>query len=101
LERDVKIRGISREPLEANLWPATVKVIAEKSLFEIRIISETTKENFWIYDEKEVLVSTCPVQDYKQVPVLWTTATPLIGISENYFNTLWKKASKVVAKIAK
>jgi hypothetical protein len=70
LERDVKIRGISREPLEANLWPATVKVIAEKSLFEIRIISETTKENFWIYDEKEALVSTYSVHDYEQrVPV--------------------------------
>ena len=78
-----------------------MQAIAENPLFEIRIIHETPKENFWIYDQKEVLVSTCPVHDYKQVPVLWTTATPLIGISENYFNTLWKKACKGVAKIAK
>jgi len=100
LERKVKIRCILNEPLETNAWSATVQAIAENPLFEIRITSETPKENFWIYDEKEVLVSTCPVNDYKQVPVLWTTATPLIGISENYFNTLWKKSAKV-AKITK
>lgn len=101
LERGVKIRCLLNEPLDESSWSATVQAIAENPLFEIRIIHETPKENFWIYDQKEVLVSTCPVHDYKQVPVLWTTATPLIGISENYFNTLWKKASKVVAKIAK
>jgi sugar-specific transcriptional regulator TrmB len=100
LERGVKIRGLLNEPLEANSWPATVQAIAENPLFEIRIIFETPKENFWIYDDKEVLVSTCPVYDYRLFPVLWTTATPLIGISENYFNTLWKKAAKV-AKITK
>ena len=100
LERGVNIRGILSESLESNSWPATVQIIAENPLFEIKIISETPKENFWIYDEKEVLVSTCPVYDYRQVPALWTTATPLIGISENYFNTLWKKATKVV-KITK
>jgi sugar-specific transcriptional regulator TrmB len=101
LERGVKIRCLLNEPLEANsCTPATVQAIADNPLFEIRIISETPKENFWIYDEKEVFVSTCPVYDYRLFPVLWTTATPLIGISENYFNTLWKKAAKVV-KITK
>jgi sugar-specific transcriptional regulator TrmB len=100
LDRRVKIRCLLNEPLDTNAWSATVQAIVENPLFEIRITSETPKENFWIFDEKEVLVSTCAVYDYKQVPVLWTTATPLIGISENYFNTLWKKAVKV-AKIAK
>jgi sugar-specific transcriptional regulator TrmB len=94
LERGVKIRCLINEPLEANTWSATVQSIAENSLFEIRILSERPKENFWIYDEKEVLVATCSVREYKQFPVLWTTSPPLIGISENYFNSMWKKAAK-------
>ena len=101
LQRGVKIRCLLNQPLDEKSWSATVQAIAENPLFEIRIIHETPKENFWIYDGKEVLVSTCPAYDYKQVPVLWTTAMPLIRISENYFNTLWKKASKAVVKIAK
>jgi sugar-specific transcriptional regulator TrmB len=94
LERGVMIRCLLTEPLEESLRSTTVQAIAENPLFEIRILSETPKQNFWIYDEKELLVATCSVNDYKQFPVLWTTATPLIGLSENYFNTLWKKAAK-------
>jgi len=94
LERGVKIRCLINEPLDMNSWSATVQTIAENPLFEIRILSESPKENFWIYDEKEVLVSTCSIHDYKHFPVLWTTSTPLIGISENYFNAMWKKAAK-------
>lgn len=94
LKRGVKIRCLINEPLEES-WPTTVQTIAENPLFEIRIISEDPKENFWIYDEKEVLVATASVRDYKQFPVLLTTATPLIGLSENYFNTMWKKAAKI------
>ncbi len=98
LGRGVKIRCLINEPLDSNTWSATVQSIAENPLFEIRILSETPKENFWIYDEKEVLVATCSVRDYKQFPVLWTTSTPLIGISENYFNAMWQKAAKAKSK---
>jgi sugar-specific transcriptional regulator TrmB len=95
LKRGVKVRCLLNEPIEADSWPSTVQTIAENPLFEIRIISENPKENFWIYDGKEVLVATASVNNYKHSPVLLTTATPLIGLSENYFNTMWKKATKI------
>jgi sugar-specific transcriptional regulator TrmB len=94
LKRGVKIRCLLTEPLEENSLSEPVQGIAENPLFEIRIISENPKENFWIYDGKEVLVATASVHNYKQFPILMTTATPLIGLSENYFKTMWKKAAK-------
>lgn len=100
LKRGVKIRCLLNEPLDVNSWSTTLQAISDNPLFEIRITSEPPKENFWIIDEKLVLVSTSPIYNYKQVPVLWTTATPLVGISESHFNTLWKKAHKA-AKNAK
>jgi sugar-specific transcriptional regulator TrmB len=65
LERGVTIRCLLNEPLEENSWSATVQAIAENPLFEIKSLSETPKENFWIYDEKEVLVATCPIGNHK------------------------------------
>jgi sugar-specific transcriptional regulator TrmB len=98
LERGVKIRCLINEPLDTSSWTATIQNIIENPLFEIRILSENPKENFWIYDMKEVLFATASIQNNKQFPVLCTTATPLIGISENYFNETWKKAVKTQTK---
>ena len=95
LERGVKIQCLLNDLLDANSWPATVQVIAKNSLFKIRIMSESPKEKFWIYDKKEVLVATCPRCGYIQSPALWTNATPLIELAQNYFNVLWNKATKV------
>lgn len=95
LERGVKIQCLLNDLLDANSWPATVQVIAKNSLFKIRIMSESPKEKFWIYDKKEVLVATCPKCGYIQSPALWTNATPFIELAQNYFNVLWNKATKV------
>jgi len=95
LERGVKIQCLLNEPLDANSWPAPVQVIAENPLFEIRIMPESSEEKIWIYDKKEVLVSTCPQCGHTQASVLWTNAAPFIKLAQNYFNTSWKKAAKV------
>ena len=95
LEKGVKIQCLLNEPLDANSWPATVQFIAENPLFEIRIMSESSEEKIWIYDKKEVLVSTCPRCGHTQAPVLWTNAAPFIKLAQNYFNMSWKKAAKV------
>ncbi len=93
LKRGVKLRCLLNEPLETNSWPTSVQNIAENPLFKIRMLKIIPEENFWIYDEKEALLATSSLRNQKQFPILWTTAEPLIVLSENYFNTLWKKAS--------
>lgn len=98
LERGVKIRCLINESLDTSSWAAPIQNIMENPLFEIRVLSENSKENFWIYDEKEVFVATSSIREHKQFPVLCTTSAPLIGISENYFNEMWKNAVKFQAK---
>jgi sugar-specific transcriptional regulator TrmB len=93
LKRGVEIRCLLNEPLEMNAWPASIQNVVTNPLFKIRTTSVMPKESFWIYDEKEALLVTSSARNQKQLPVLWTTAEPLIAISENYFNELWKKAS--------
>lgn len=92
LKRGVKLRCLLDEPLETNSLPTSVQNIAENPLFKIGTSELIPKENFWIFDEKEALLLTS-IRNQKQFPVLWTTAEPLISLSEDYFNTLWKKAS--------
>ncbi|TRO52972.1 TrmB family transcriptional regulator [Candidatus Bathyarchaeota archaeon] len=94
LDRGVKIRCLINEQLDTNSWPLAVQTIVENRFFEIRILLEIPFENFWIYDEKEVLVATSSTGNNKQFPVLWTTAAPLIGIAKKYFSTMWKKAAE-------
>jgi len=98
LEQGVKIRCLINEHLDSSSWAVPIQNIMENPLFKIRILSEKPKENFWIFDDKEVLVATSSIQEYKQFPVLCTTAKPLIGISKNYFNEMWKKAVKIQTK---
>jgi sugar-specific transcriptional regulator TrmB len=95
LKRGVKIQGLLNEPLDANSGSETVQFIAENPLFEIRIMSESSEEKIWIYDKKEMLVSTCPQCGHAQAPFLWTNAAPCIKLAQNYFNISWKKAAKV------
>jgi sugar-specific transcriptional regulator TrmB len=95
LERGAKIRCLLNEPLDANSWPVTIQFIAENPLFEIRIMSECSEEKIWVYDKKEMLVSTCPQCGHAQAPFLWTNAAPCIKLAQNYFDISWKKAAKV------
>lgn len=92
LERGVKIHCILNEPLDANSQSSTVKGILQNSLFEIRVMSESSEEKIWIIDEKEVFISTCPKCSYNQAPILCTNATPFIKLAQNYFDALWNKA---------
>jgi sugar-specific transcriptional regulator TrmB len=95
LERGAKIRCLLNEPLDANSWPVTVQFIAENPFFEIRIMSGSSEEKIWVYDKKEMLVSTCPQCGHAQAPFLWTNAASCIKLAQNYFNISWKKAAKV------
>ncbi len=98
LKRGVKIRCLVNEPLDRNSWAASVRIVAENPNFEIRVLSVSPKENFWIYDKREAFLFISSLQNQKQSSVLWTTAEPLISISEKYFNTLWEKCQKPKAK---
>ena len=95
LKRSVKIRLITDEPLNPKSLPENLQVLADNPLFKLRSVHFNPAEKFVIYDRKKAIIASHPKRGYTESPALWTNATPLIELAQQYFDVLWNKAAKI------
>jgi hypothetical protein len=58
------------------------------------------KAVFGIYDKKEVLIITISETDLPGSPALWSNSDAVIRFASDYFEMLWRKASREHIKMA-
>jgi sugar-specific transcriptional regulator TrmB len=97
LGRGVAIRWILDKQLDIDMdsLPMNLRFLLENPLFKLGVVTSQVKEKIFIYDQKELYLSLYPDRDYLQSPTLCSTSAPLVELSQNYFDALWKKAIKV------
>jgi hypothetical protein len=60
----------------------------------VRYIVTLPKALVAIYDKKEVSILTSEKAGWAESPSLWSNNPSLVALSQNYFDTLWDKASE-------
>jgi hypothetical protein len=93
LKRQVKFRVLTEKLPEEQSIHRIYKDCLENPNFEIRFLSAGLPAMLGIYDEKELLVSTCPEKLIADSPMLWTNDQALICAAQTYFDDLWRQAS--------
>jgi len=95
LGRGVAIRWILDKQLDKDSLSLNLRFLLENSLFKLGVVTSPVREKIFIYDQKELYLSVYPDRDYLQSPTLCSNSAPLVELSQNYFDALWKKAVKV------
>lgn len=93
MEKNVNIKCIIDKPEDANLWPK-VEAFTKKPSFHLRTISDFPSARLWIYDKKEMFISSYPKTDAIESPALWTNNPYLIEIMEKYLQIMWNQATE-------
>jgi hypothetical protein len=71
---------------------ATLKTLGHYSNFHLKLVSETPKVAFSIYDRKEILISASTFNTPSPFPALWSNNKNIIAMAQDHFESLWRKA---------
>lgn len=90
--RGVKTRVIIEESEEPFL--DVVKASWKNPSAEIRHIPTIPRTVMAMYDKKELFIYVEPTAELEGSPALWSNNPSLLALTEEHFETLWKKAKK-------
>jgi sugar-specific transcriptional regulator TrmB len=93
-ERKINYRFIVEKAPSKEVNEAGTKLWNIYPSFQARFISNMPETVFGLYDERELFVIVEPKKDISASPALWTNNPSLIGLAKDYFNMLWKTATK-------
>jgi len=77
--------GLGQEILRA------LEVFVKYPSFKLRILQEPMKASFAIYDRKQMVVGTSS-ENSASFSVLWSDNKSLVDLTQDYFDTAWKRA---------
>ncbi len=93
LARKVDCRLITQQ-FEVNHYLKTLSTLMKYPNFNLRLISETPKAVFSLWDKKAALIVTSPVGAQGQSPILWSNNKSIVDLCQDYFEYLWINAKK-------
>jgi hypothetical protein len=92
LARKVGCRMIMPKPETKRAWGKTFNILQKHAGFALRLTSEQPKADFSVWDRKEVLITTSPIDTSTPAPILWSNNKGLVGLCQDYFECLWVKS---------
>jgi sugar-specific transcriptional regulator TrmB len=94
LSRKVLFRVImpSADP-NTDVWEP-IKMLDKYSNFKLKLIPEEPKFGFSVWDGKEILMTTSPVDSSTPATTLWSNNRGLVDLCQEHFCCLWEKAKK-------
>jgi hypothetical protein len=93
LTREVECQMIMPQ-VEKQYNGETLDVLRKYFKLNIRTIPEKPEDEFSVWDRKETLIKTSTNQTPYPYPTLWSDNKALVGLLQNYFDLLWKKAKE-------
>ena len=94
LDRKVAFRVIMPKPTSGKDVAGPIEILENYSNFTLRMIPKEPKFGFSIWDGKEILMTTSPVDSSTPAATLWSNNRGLVDLCEEHFCCLWKKAEK-------
>jgi len=92
--RNVKTRFIIERPLSGAAAEQLIRYCLEKPSCQLRFMRGHAKAVFGVFDMKEVIIITVSETDLQDSPALWSSNDAMISLALDYFEMLWRKASK-------
>jgi hypothetical protein len=93
LQRGVRIRSITEKPFREKLVPGCVKTLQKHPIYEVRFISPPAPVTMALLDKRELCICI-GIPESKAVSSLWSNNPVIVGLAVNYFEEIWRKASK-------
>jgi sugar-specific transcriptional regulator TrmB len=98
LTRKVDCRVIMPQPEpKTGIW-RPLKNLNKYENFELRLIPKEPKFGFSIWDKKEILMTTSPVNSSTPAKTLWSKNKGLVNLCQEHFCCIWKKAERTNLK---
>ena len=94
LARKVNCKMIMTEP---DLKPFLLKQfdsLSKYSNFELRMLEKPQSAGFSVWDRKEILITTSPIDSSSPAPTLWSNNIGLVVLGQDYFDILWTNAKE-------
>ena len=95
LDRKVAIRVIMPKSTSGNDVSGPIDMLYNYGNFTMRVIPKEPKYGFSIWDGKEILMTTSPVDSSTPATTLWSNNRGLVDLCQEHFCCLWEKAEKV------
>ena len=93
LARKVNCRMIMPKP-EKEIWEP-LKRLEKNPYFGLRLISEQPTTSYSIWDQKEILLITSPIDSATPSPILWSNNKSIVSLGLEHFESLWRKTNKI------
>ncbi len=97
LTRKVHCRVIMPKPEPSVDLRQTMKKLLSYKNFSLKIIRNEPKFGFSIWDSKEILMTTSPVDSPTPATSLWSNNVSIVELCKEQFDCMWKKAKEVGA----
>ena len=94
LDRKVAFRVLMPKPESGKDIGGPIEMLHNYRNFTLRMIPKEPKFGFSIWDGKEILMTTCPVDSSTPATTLWSNNEGLVDLCREHFCFLWEKAEK-------
>jgi HTH-type transcriptional regulator, sugar sensing transcriptional regulator len=94
LARKVNCKMIMTEPDLKPFLRKQFGSLCKYSNFELRILEKSRSAGFSVWDRKEILITTSPIDSASPAPTLWSNNTGLVVLAQDYFDILWTNAKE-------
>jgi hypothetical protein len=92
LTRKVKCKIIMpNSKTDSELW-TPIKSLRNYDNFKIKFIPDEPNFGFCIWDKKEILLTTLPIDSPTSSNTLWSNNKGLVALCREHFGCLWGKA---------
>ena len=95
LDRKVAFRVIMPRSPSGKAVGGPIEMLDNYSNFTLRVILREPKFGFSVWDGKEILMTTSPVDSSTPATTLWSNNRGLVDLCQEHFCCLWEKAEKV------
>jgi len=76
-----------------GIWKPINALISHHT-FNLRLISKEPKFGFSVWDNKEVLITTSPIDSPVPATSLWSSNKGLVDLCIEHFNCIWTKSKE-------
>jgi sugar-specific transcriptional regulator TrmB len=94
-KKGVNIRWLTEKTENANLQPEIMMAALQKPNFLLRVLPHQPNARFGICDGTGAFMAISSNPNAAESPALWTNNRVIISLMEYYFETMWKKSSKM------
>jgi sugar-specific transcriptional regulator TrmB len=94
LDRKVKCKVIMPKPKpELDIWKP-IKTLKDHPNFNLKYIQKDPKFAFSVWDNKEMLITTVPIDSPTPATTLWSNNSGIVDLCHEHFECIWIKAEK-------